>query len=402
MTEKLYYQDVLQKEFTAQGLYQKRDEEGNWYVVLSQTAFYPTGGGQPHDTGTLNGVMVTNVEDIDGEIRHYIEKRLEQLGLINGIIDWDRRFDHMQQHSGQHILTAAFFELFGFETVSFHLGQETATIDITTNALTEDILHRVEQRANEIILENRPIETKWVTNEEALQYKLRKKLSVTENIRLVIIPDFDYNGCGGTHPTSTGQVSLLKILDWEKQKDKARVRFICGNRVIKHLHFKHSTTTELSRLLSVPEEELPNATNKMLETNKTLGKTIDGLREDLLQYEASELITSLEVSDGEKIVTKLFQNRTIQELQKLARILTTQVEKISVFFVTENGEQLQFVCLRDKDASINMKRVVQQILPLIEGKGGGNETAAQGGGKAVISGNDLLKRIKSFVGEGAI
>lgn len=399
MTEKLYYQDVYQKDFTAQGLYQKQDEAGNWFVVLSETTFYPTGGGQPHDTGTLNGELVTNVEEVDGEIRHYVEKKLDQIEEIKGIIDWNRRFNHMQQHSGQHILTAAFVELFGFETVSFHLGQETATIDITTNALTEDILQKVEQRANEIILENRPIETTWVTKEEALQYNLRKKLSVTENIRLVIIPDYDYNGCGGTHPTTTGQVSSLKILDWEKQKDNVRVQFICGNRVLRHLHFKHTTTTELSRMLSVPEGELPTATHKLLETNKALGKTIDGLREELLQYEANELIATAGVLDGEKMVTKIFQNRTIQELQKLARVLTNQVEKINVFFITENGEQLQLVCLRDKEASINMKVVVQQILPLIEGKGGGNETAAQGGGKAIISGEELLKQIKNFVGE---
>ncbi|TKC19419.1 alanyl-tRNA editing protein [Robertmurraya kyonggiensis] len=402
MTEKLYYQDVDQKEFATHGIYQKQDEDGNCFVVLSETYFYPTGGGQPHDTGTLNGVAVTNVEEIDGEIRHYVEEKLDQIEEIKGIIDWNRRFDHMQQHSGQHILTAAFVELFGFETVSFHLGQETATIDITTNALTEDILQKVEQRANEIIHENHPIETKWVTREEALQYKLRKKLSVTENIRLVIIPDYDYNGCGGTHPTSTGQVSSLKILDWEKQKDKARVQFICGNRVLKHLHFKHTTTTELSRMLSVPEGELPMATNKLLETNKVLGKTIDELREELLQYEANELIASKVALNGEKMVVQLFQNRTIQELQKLARLLTNQVEKINVFFVTDNGEQLQFVCLRDKEASVNMKIVVQQILPLIEGKGGGNETAAQGGGKAVITGEELLNQIKNIVGELAV
>lgn len=385
------------KEFTTKGAFQRQDSEGNWYIILEETAFYPTGGGQPYDTGTLNGVRVTNVEEKEGEIRHFLEKELDEINVIKGVIDWDRRFDHMQQHAGQHILTAAFVELYQYETSSFHLGKEIVTIDIDVESLTEDIISAVEGRANEIILENRPIETKWATEAEALQYNLRKKLSVKEDIRLVIIPNYDYNGCGGTHPSSTGQVSAIKILDWEKQRGKARIRFVCGNRILKQLHNKHTDSLELSRLLSAPEAELPAAAQKLLDTNKVLSKTIDELKEQLLKYEADELVTNAKIIKEQMVISNAFHNRTVQELQKLARITANQSVEANIFLVTENGSQLQFVCTRGSAASLNMKEIVKEILPLINGKGGGNESTAQGGGEAVMSGDALLRKIDSLI-----
>lgn len=393
LTKKLFYENAYIKEFVTQGLKQEKDEQGNWYIVLAQTAFYPTGGGQPYDTGTLNGVEVINVEEIDGEIRHYLESNLADLTEITGVIDWERRFDHMQQHSGQHVLTAAFVELFNIGTVSFHLGKETSTIDIDTSVLSEDMLKTVEERVNEIILENRPIETKWVTKEEALNYELRKELSVTENIRLVIIPDYDYNGCGGTHPTSTGQIQMLKISGWEKQKNHVRVEFVCGNRVLSQLHRKHSIMGELSQLLSSPELDMTTAVKRLLENNKELGKSIEDLREQLLQFEGQELLSTLMEIKDEKIIGKVYQNRTIQQLQKLAKIVTSKNQGINVFFVAENEGLLQFVCARDSKAGINMKTLAKQILPLIDGKGGGNDLLVQGGGKGTVSGDELLKNM---------
>ena len=234
-TEKLYYQNQSMRAFRSKLKRMDQDEKGRIYAVLEKTAFYPTGGGQPHDTGTINGVYVYDVEEAEGEIRHFIEERLEVDSECVGELDWERRFDHMQQHAGQHILSAAFEQVCGYQTVSFHLGKETCTIDLHTGALREEVAFQAEQLANQLILENRPIEAKWVTQEELSQYSLRKDLSVSENIRLVIIPDFDYNGCGGTHPESTGKVSSIKILHWEKQKGHARLHFVCGNRVMKNL-----------------------------------------------------------------------------------------------------------------------------------------------------------------------
>lgn len=397
MTEKLYYKDAYLTEFTTSLLREGQTESGEWYIVLAETAFYPTGGGQPYDTGTLNDIDVVNVEEVDGEVRHYLSRKMDSADRVHGIVNWERRFDHMQQHSGQHILTAAFVELFQLPTVSFHLGIETCTIDLNTDYMTEDILQEVERRANEVILESRPIETKWVTEEEARKYQLRKELAVTEDIRLVIIPDFDYNGCGGTHPKSTSQIGSIKILGWEKQRNQIRIEFICGARVLKQLHEKHSIMKELGRVVSSSQEQMVPTVTKLVETQKSLAKKVDELQEQLLKFEGESLIAHSRDWHGEKLVTEVFQDRSIKELQKLAKIIISEKSGINVLLAAENGQQLQFVFARDALGTVNMKEAVKLALPLINGKGGGSEHSAQGGGESLISGHMLLEKVLSLL-----
>jgi alanyl-tRNA synthetase len=386
MTKKLYYEDPYIKSFTSKIMEQKQDEAGKWYVTLEETAFYPTGGGQPFDQGTLNTTCVTNVEEVDGELRHYMEIPLTE-NEVTGSIDWDRRFDHMQQHAGQHILSAAFAEELGFETVSFHLGKETLTIDINTEELTEEMAEAVEDLANQLIIENRPIQTKWVTEEESKNYPLRKKLSVVDHIRLVIIPDFDYNGCGGTHPKSTGEVSSIKILNWEKQKKTTRVQFVCGKRVLKQLHTKNKVLSQVGHLLSSPEQEMPSAVKRLLEQLKDVEKAVEEAKDSLLQFEARDLLSKAD----DLIVGHVFQDRSIQELQKLARYITSTNESVQAFLLTENEGKVQMVFAKGQAQAGSMKALIGQILPLINGKGGGNDTMSQGGGEAGrLSGEELL------------
>ncbi|MCM3537953.1 alanyl-tRNA editing protein [Priestia endophytica] len=212
---------------------QLQDKKGDFYIILEETAFYPTGGGQPHDIGTLNGIKVLTVEELDGEIRHYTERTLpDSDDKVVGVIDWERRFDYMQQHTGQHILSAAFAQLYDISTVGFHLGKDIVTIDLNISELTEEMISKAEKLANDIIIENRPIVTKWIEYDDLVNYPIRKTPSVKENIRLVIIDEFDYNGCGGTHPNTTGEVGAIKVLNWERQRKKIRLYFICGNRVM--------------------------------------------------------------------------------------------------------------------------------------------------------------------------
>lgn len=398
MTQKLYYEDPYRKSFSAKIVTQAQDDAGQWFVILNQTAFYPTGGGQPHDTGTLNDVNVTNVEELDGEIRHYIESPFtNQDAEINGVIDWLRRFDHMQQHAGQHILSAAFEELFDFHTISFHLGSETLTIDLETDGLSEEQAQQAEQRANEIILENRPIKPTWLSPEEAAQFPLRKQLSVSEDIRLVIIPDYDYNGCGGTHPSSTGQVGSLKIIDWERQKKKIRVQFVCGSRVLNQLHQKHKVLKALSPLLNAPESEMVSATQKLLEAVKDRDKLLEETREALLHYETLELLQSGMTINDQKVINKVFGNRTIQELQKLGRAITAQAPDSIAVLISESQEKIQLVCARGENAQISMKKLIGELLPQINGKGGGNDSFAQGGGEATMSGQHLLGKALTLI-----
>lgn len=392
MENKLYYQDPYIKSFTTLLKEQQKDEHGRVYAILEKTAFYPTGGGQPYDTGTLNGIKVIDVEEIDGEIRHYLEKPFNEPGEMIGEIDWERRFDHMQQHAGQHILSAAFEEQFGFATVSFHLGNEVLTIDLDIEELTDEQAQTAEDLANRIILENRSIETKWVTTDELSSYRLRKQLSVTENIRLVIIPDFDYNGCGGTHPHSTGEVRAIKILDWEKQRKKIRVHFVCGNRVLNQLHQKQKEIKRLTSILNAPEENLADSAKKLSEDKKTLEKSIEELKEQLVVYEAKDLLSNGKSSSNGLMISKQFKNRPIQEVQKLARAVTVQSEDAVVFFVNDAEEKLQFVCAKGKTPNGSMKEITNKLLPLINGKGGGNDLFAQGGGEALITAEQLFNK----------
>jgi alanyl-tRNA synthetase len=389
MEQKLYYQDPYLTSFSAELIKQTKDDHDRLYAVLSKTAFYPTGGGQPSDTGTLNGVQVTEVEEADGEIRHYITQPLEETTAIEGAIDWQRRFDHMQQHSGQHILSAAFEKLFDYKTVSFHLGKDTLTIDLETDQISNEEAIKVEKLANQLILENRPIFSKWVNGDELEHYSLRKELSVSENIRLVIIPDFDYNGCGGTHPESTGQVASLKILGWERQKKKVRVEFVCGNRVLQQLGQKHSVLKQLTSLLNAPEQDMEGSVKRLLETRKELEKSVEESKERLLSYEAKEIISQ---SNGD-LIGHVIQNRSLKELQKLARLLAIEAESKIIMLVAENEDQLQLVCARGKYAEGNMKSLVGEGLSMINGKGGGNDSFAQGGGERLMNGKQLLQHL---------
>ncbi|MGE7092427.1 alanyl-tRNA editing protein [Lysinibacillus sp. NPDC048646] len=393
MKELLYYQDAMLRDFDATIARTGTEEDGRQYVVLSNTAFYPTGGGQPHDTGTLNNIPVVDVEKINDEIRHYIEYEASTLtGEVHGKLNWQRRFDHMQQHAGQHILTAAFVELFDAQTVSFHLGSEQVTIDIVADILTDEQLVAAEARANEIILENRPIETKWITEYELVDYNLRKEVAVTGDIRLVIIPDYDYNGCGGTHPRSTGQVSAIKILGTEKMKGNVRVSFVCGQRVLAELAMRKAVLADVARQLSVPEVDAANALTKILATQKTTEKALVAAKEELLSFEAKAL-----ASNNDLIITASFSQRTVQELQKLARFIVAERSDVTALLVSQNEDKLQFVAARGAHVETSMKDIAAHVLPLINGKGGGSEQMVQGGGECIIATEQLLTAMQEAI-----
>ncbi|MGG3915117.1 alanyl-tRNA editing protein [Rossellomorea vietnamensis] len=389
MTVKQYYQDAYIKSFHTYIQEQKLGESG-WYVVLEETAFYPTGGGQPHDTGTLQDKRMINVEEVNGEIRHYIEEPFSDIsGVVKGQIDWERRFDHMQQHAGQHILSAAFAEALQYETISFHLGKEVLTIDLNVSDISESDALKAEELANRIIREARPIETKWVTQTELSDYPLRKQPTVTDEIRLVIIPDFDYNGCGGTHPRSTSEVGAIKILDWEKHKGHIRLQFVCGERVLHQLHRKHGLLKELTSVLQAPEETMVPTAKQLLVKQKEQEKALEGLKDVLLTYEAEGLLGTHK--DGFILIQKAYSDRPIQELQKIAQHIISKREEAIVVLVVQNDQKLQLVAAKGSLPTINLREVAQKVFPLINGKGGGKESFVQGGGEAVMGKEELLE-----------
>lgn len=391
MTVKQYYQDAYMKTFHTSIQDQKQDDLG-WYVVLEQTAFYPTGGGQPHDTGTLKNKRIINVEEVNGEIRHYIGEPFDDIsGVVEGQLDWERRFDHMQQHAGQHILSAAFAESLQYETISFHLGKEILTIDLEVSDLTESDARETEALANRMIQDSRPIETRWITEAELSQYPLRKQPTVTDDIRLVIIPDFDYNGCGGTHPRSTSEVGAIKILDWEKHKGHIRLQFVCGNRVLKQLHQKHGLLRELTGVLQAPEENMIPVVDRLIAKQKDQEKALEGLKEVLLTYEAEGLLGEGTLQKGHTVIKKAYAERPIQELQKIAQHIISKRDDMLVLLVVKNDQKLQLVAAKGSSPSVNLREIAQKIFPMINGKGGGKESFVQGGGEALMSKEELLE-----------
>jgi alanyl-tRNA synthetase len=219
-------------------------------------------------------------------------------------------------------------------------------------------------------------------------------VAVEEDIRLVIIPDFDYNGCGGTHPSSTGQIGALKILDTEMQKGHVRVHFVCGNRVLTQLHRKQKTLQEVTRLLSASEDGVVNSVKVLLDNGKKLEQTMEDLQEQLLNYEMKEILSGM--NEGTASIERVFQQRPIQQLQKLARLIVTETTNSQLIFIAENDGLLQVVLASGTDNQANMKQLIAQILPLINGKGGGSESFAQGGGTTDLTGEQLLEQIHAF------
>ncbi|MCD5324240.1 MULTISPECIES: alanyl-tRNA editing protein [Pontibacillus] len=393
MTKKLFYNDAYQTSFDTQVVKNDKDEEGRDYVVLEETAFYPTGGGQPFDEGTLNEIRVDNVEEVDGEVRHYVAEPLDA-STVNGVVDWARRFDHMQQHSGQHILSAIMQDEFGMATLSFHLGAEIVSIDLDATDLTEETLEKAEERVNEVIRDNRPIETKWMTVDESNQYPLRKKLAVDEAVRLVVIPDVDYNGCGGTHPRSTGEVQMIKLLGWSRQKKIVRLEFVCGNRVLEQLGNKHKVLNGIKGLMKRPEEALEQEVSSFIKESKQKDKQLAEQMAQLLEYEARDLASTAGEAAGVPVIERVYENRTIKTLQDLGKKIVEQTPSGIVVLVSEQKDQLQYVLAQGANCSGNMKEAAEKVMPLIEAKGGGKPNFVQGGGTKAIAADAFAERLR--------
>ena len=394
LEQKLYYIDAYTKDFTTKIIKQDFDKEDNLYVVLNETAFYPTGGGQPYDTGTLNGTLVTNVEEVNGEIRHFIAEQLET-AEVECKINWERRFDHMQQHAAQHILSAAFWDHFNIPTIGFHLGKETVTIDLETENLPAETIEKAVQIANNIVFENHPIRIQWMNLEEAKTLPLRKEPTLTENIRVVIIENFDYNGCGGTHPRRTGEVGLIQVLNWERNKGGIRLTFIAGWRTLKLMGQQQQIMKDVSKQLNSSETDIPAKVAQLLISQKENEKAIQTMNEKLLFAEANELLQQPAEIHAGFLISKVFTNRSMQEVAKLSAIIIEQQEHAITYFVIENDDKLQCILACGKTVTLDMNALLKDALPAIEGKGGGNKKSARGGGKAIMSSDEFLHQLIS-------
>lgn len=385
-TQRLYYDQPYLKEFTAPLSGAVRDG-AVWRVTLASTAFYPTSGGQPHDCGMLAGYRVVDVVEDGDEIVHMVESPDDLAALVGRAvdcaIDWSRRSDHMQQHTGQHILSAAFEKLLDADTVGFHLGAEYVTIDINTSTLSPENAARVERLANEIVMSCRPVRSHWLTTAEAEQLPLRKKLTRSGNIRIIEIEDFDYNGCGGTHVRNTGEVGPIKIRRWEKIRGDTRVEFVCGWRALADYARKNETVNTVAAGLSVNEREVADAVDRLQSELVAIRRALRDAREQLLHYEAAELAAAAPVAtNGDfSVIARVFRERPFDEVRWLAGQLTAAPGRIALLGLA--GETAQLIFARSEGLTQDMNKLLKDALPLVGGRGGGNPRVAQGGGPNV-------------------
>jgi len=365
LTLKHYYSDPWLRNLETKILSQRQD--GNRYlVVLEKTIFYPTGGGQPHDMGFINGVRLMDVFEQDGVVVHVLE------GPVTGeiascILDWSRRLDHMQQHSGQHLLSAIFHDEYGFRTESFHLGEAYCSIDIATPSLSKEEQVAVEKKVNSVIFSNLPILTYTISPDERSKVPLRKVPDLEGDLRIVEIRGLDYSPCSGTHVTSTSQIGLLKIIKTEKYKGMTRVYFLCGDRALSDYGRKQDTCQTLGNLLSVPEEELEDRLILELKRKQELEKELLDLKIELTDFKAQKI-----VSESQSPFYVELSEATIDEAQHLARaILALTTGRV----VIRLGERL--VLAQNEEDTFHLGQLIKEKAVPLGGRGGGSSTGAQ-------------------------
>ena len=373
-TERLFDSDVRRTEFEGKVLERRADKNA---VILERTCFYPESGGQLPDAGTLNGIPVTDVQEEGEAILHFLDGALPE-GTVQGRVDWEKRFDHMQQHTGQHLLSGAFDQLARAMTVGFHMSAEYCTIDLRIPALAPELADRVEDLANRVVFEDRPVTVMLLTREEAQRLPLRKKPPDLESLRVLQIADFDHSACGGTHCQRTGEVGLVKIARWEKIREDMRVEFLCGRRALRDYRWRNMTINRMAGELSIAGRDLEPAFRRLRQENADKGKRIKELLEEALKYEAERLVKEAQTSGAFHLVIKVFPDRDPEEVRGLANRIAEHPGTVAL--LAAMGDKTNLVFARSADLAFDMNALMKEAVTRIKGKGGGRPNFAQGGG----------------------
>jgi alanyl-tRNA synthetase len=394
-TDRLYYQGSFLTSFDATvtdiRLVSRTGGEALWQISLDRSAFYPTSGGQPFDTGRLTATSRTGAvleipiddveEDEAGEVWHLTSKPLVAGTAVHAEIDWERRLDHMQQHSGQHLLSAIFSRELQVHTVSFHLGEQSSTIDLNTASIAHASLERIERLANQIIAEDRQLSMRTVSNEEAKALlaagELRKLPERDGDIRIIEIDGTDLNACGGTHVRSTGQIGGLLLRSTEKVRGGLRVEFVCGLRAVTAARKDFATLSESAALLTIPKEQVPESVGRLLTEAKHAAKERQKLRDDLAGYEASELLTKTTPQNGLRMVEQQFADHDAEYVKLLASKLSRGTATVALLASMRN-EPASVVFARSADLQFSCGELMKSALAELGLRGGGSATLAQG------------------------
>ena len=387
-TERLYWNNAYLRQFEAR-VVAVSEYAGKPAVTLDATAFYPEGGGQPADRGTLGGVPIIDVQERAGEMYHVLGESLEAAALtpgatVSGEIDWRRRFDYMQQHSGQHILSGGFWRLGQGETVSWHLGEDYTSVDITIPALTPDLAAEVEHASNEVLWNDIAIDARIYAPDDVAALGLRRGPKVENDIRIVTIGDWDAIGCGGTHVLTAGRVGGIGIRRWETRGNITRVEFLCGQRALDDYRRKTRALTTIGQMLAAPLDGLEAATSQMLQTHAALRESLEKAQNLLLAREASDLLSGSErMIDGRLVVCAHLGERDVAEVRALATRIAEAggIALLGAASPDQSRASLVFTC--EKTVPLDLNKALQQVLPLVGGRGGGQKFSAQGGGPNV-------------------
>ncbi|HEX3747842.1 MAG TPA: alanyl-tRNA editing protein [Bryobacteraceae bacterium] len=370
MTERLYYHDSYLHTFAAQAL--ECSPDGN-IVYLDRTAFYPTSGGQPFDLGAVSGIAIRDVVDEGDRIAHVLAAPLAP-GPVECSIDWTRRFDHMQQHTGQHLISAVFEEMFSLRTVSFHLGADSATIDLEGGTADARALAAAEARANEVVWENRPVA---VTYEDAAAVQGLRKASEREGtLRIVSIDRLDRSACGGTHVRTTGEIGAVLLRKLEKVRQTVRVEFLCGGRAIRRARADYEALTRVAQLFSSSLDEAPGVVAAQMEAARTADKARRKLELDLAAYQGRELYqNTVPGPDGVRRAVRRAASGSLDELRALAQNFTAQSQAI---FVATLAAPPSVLLATSADSGVDAGQKLKAALAAAGGRGGGTPRMAQG------------------------
>ncbi|NJN83017.1 MAG: alanyl-tRNA editing protein [Caldilineaceae bacterium] len=382
MTERLYFADPYRTEFEAH-IVEATTWEEQPALFLDRTCFYPTSGGQPHDTGRLGGAAVVDVvAAADGRIAHLLAEPLGgELATVTGQVDWPRRYDHMQQHSGQHLLSQVFYELFGYDTLSVHFGAVESTIDFDVEMIDGGQIDEAERVANQLVYENRPISAYFVTDDEIASLPLRRPPKVSGRIRIVEIQAFDYSACGGTHCRTTGEIGPVKLLRLERQRGKSRVVFKCGWRGLTDYGQKHALITEAAALFSTEVGQVPTLIERNLEQIKELSRSVEQLTAHLLAREAQELLERGQRIGAARVVACTLNGKSVEQAKMIAHSLQEEPEVIALLTCAVDGK-LTAIFARGEGVTLHMGNLLRGTLAQFGGGGGGRPEFAQGGGVA--------------------
>ncbi len=437
-TERLYYHDSRLLEFDATVVGVSERDDGQIAVELDRTAFYPTGGGQPTDTGTLGEARVVDCIDAESDgVLHLILGSVPKIGdKIHGKIDGLRRLDHLQQHTGQHLLSAAFVKLFDAPTHSFRVLEHECEIDVALNNPTDARIEQAVDLANQIIWENRPMTVRQVTSDEAARLPLRKEPSREGELRVIEIADFDLTPCGGTHAKSTGEVGVIAVRSWERAKGLTRIQFMAGVRVLADYRKANRTARGVAAMFSAGREDSGALVSKLVEESKKLRHRVSELEEVACRVEAEELLRyrtargSDQVDRGAvadssrglsaqrdtpgsdrknpsdpevvtpsslsapRIIAKIFDDRDADSLKHLALALIAHSNTIALLG-SRDGETARLVFARSSDADGDMNSLMREACSIIGGRGGGRPDMAQGGGKNIEKLAEAIERASS-------